>query len=145
MQWCKSHGIAPADGWVLSRRAWVERDSQPAARPDVCDIAQYRTTHKRDFIPFCRSGYCTMRVLPELIGRKLDGMALGWIQALNPRGIRVTTGEVKCDSVVGRVTVVVDDRDIIMCIEQEVQVGLPPGVPNGGAMFEYLYNPVERL
>ena len=73
--------------------------------------------------PHLRS-YCSIDVLPFLIGRKWDGRALAFVHCLRPSYIRVTSGEETSDAKCWRVTVHVDANDIIRSIDQEVQVGL---------------------
>ncbi len=67
-------------------------------------------------------GYTTVDVLPELIGLPLSDLVYAWLMSLRPSSIRITRGEVHCDSRTWRVTVTVDDKDVITAISQEVQV-----------------------
>lgn len=78
-----------------------------------------------------RYSWISIPVLPFLIGRPWDEHALAFVHALRPSYIRVTTGEETCDVRVWRVTITVDDSEIIQKIEQEVEVGLPVDWENG--------------
>lgn len=84
-----------------------------------------------------RRGFMTIEVLPQLTGRMWDEDALNLVHALRPSSIRVSTGEIKCDSRTWRVTVYVDDYDVIMSIEQEVEVGLV-GRENGADLRNWM-------
>ena len=89
--------------------------------------------YERDCAFAARSAL-TIRVLGVLEGKPWDDLALAFVHGLRPSAIRVTKGEVTLDSWQGRVTVVVDDNNIIESIEQEVEVGLPEGVAHGQAL-----------
>ncbi len=94
----------------------------------------YYSDHMVAFEEFpCTSGL-TIHPLDLLIGKPWDDLALGYVHAINPTSIRVTTGGIKLDASLGRVTVVVDDNNIITGLSQEVTVGLPEGVEHGEAM-----------
>lgn len=79
-------------------------------------------------------GYTSIEVLPFLKGKPWDRIALGFVHALRPSKIRVTQGEVTCDARMWRVTVTVDDSNVIKEITQEVEVALPNGIANGGTL-----------
>lgn len=80
-------------------------------------------------------GWIAVPVLPQLIGRPLDDLARGLIHSLRPDRIRVSTdGWVTCDAWLWRVTVYTDGvSGPITSVEQEVEVGLPPGIEHGHA------------
>ncbi len=81
--------------------------------------------------PFnCTSG-TSIDVLPALIGKPWNDIALGYVHGLRPSSIRVGDGCVKANSQRWRVTVVVSDQNVIKSIKQEVEVGLPAGIDNG--------------
>lgn len=61
-------------------------------------------------------------ILDFLRGQPWDDIAHSLVMAFKPRGIRVSTGMLTCDSVRGRVTVIVDDDNIINSISMEVAV-----------------------
>lgn len=67
-------------------------------------------------------GGLDIKVLPELTGKPWNENALHLVHALRPSSIRVTTGEIKCDSRTWRVTVYINEENIIQEIEQEVEV-----------------------
>ena len=74
----------------------------------------YYGSHMTPFERFNLVGGCDpMRILPELMGRPWDDIALGFCHAFNPTSIRVTTGDVKCDSRLGRITVYITEQNII--------------------------------
>jgi len=74
--------------------------------------------------------YTTVKVLPELLGKKWDEVSLAFVLSLEPTAIRVSTGMVTLDSCVGRMTVIVNDDDVIQRIDKEVRIPLPEGVKN---------------
>lgn len=80
--------------------------------------------------------YTSIDVLEILRGRPLDGIAVGMIHALRPSRVRIIKdGEgATCDAVTWRVTVRVDEHNVISGIYQEVQIGCPPGIQNGYEM-----------
>ena len=75
------------------------------------------------FEEFAGYGNRSMNVLPQLIGRKWDNCALAWVHTLRPSKIRVSTGELYCDAHMWRVTIIVDENDIIQSIMQECRFG----------------------
>lgn len=88
-------------------------------------MKDYHSTHAVAYERPTRFGFTDIDVLPFLVGRPWDVHALAFVHALRPSYIRVTTGEETCDSRTWRVTVTVDENDIIQKIRQEVEVGLP--------------------
>ena len=74
--------------------------------------------------------YTTVKVLPELHGKKWDDVSLAFVLSLEPTAIRVTTGMVTLDNCVGRMTVIVNDDEVIQRIDKEVRIPLPEGVEN---------------
>lgn len=94
----------------------------------------YYTHHMEAFKKFNSRGYTSIDVLLFLIGKQWDDVALAYVHALRPSSIRVTTGMETLDSSTWRVTVVVDDNDLIKSIQQEVEVGLPENVAHGAAL-----------
>lgn len=86
-----------------------------------------------EFEKFDCTSTATAPILHFLIGKPWDSFALGWLHAVNPTYIRVTNGEIKTDTRIGRVTIVVDNYNIIQTINQEVEVGIPiPKLVNNG-------------
>lgn len=84
--------------------------------------------------------YAVIKVLPILIGKVFDMKALDLIHSLRPSVIRVTSGEVKTDVHLWRVTITVDNLNIIKDIYQEVEVGCGSGFEHGHALMEYFYD-----
>jgi len=78
---------------------------------------------KNEVFPY--RGYTSIRILEFLDGKRWDDIALAYVHAVRPSCIRVTTGTITLDAHTWRVTVVVDDNNIIEKITQEVEVGLP--------------------
>lgn len=78
-----------------------------------------------------RYSFSSIKVLEFLNGRQWDDIALGYVHGLRPSAIRVTAGEETMDSVVWRVTVYVDAKNVITGMRQEVEVWLPDGVEDG--------------
>lgn len=68
-------------------------------------------------------GYTVIPVLPELVGTPLCDLAYCWLAALRPSAVRVTRGEFNTDAMPWRVSITVDENDVITDIEQEVTVG----------------------
>lgn len=102
----------------------------------------YHTTHGisvKDFDDeFDCSSYISVPICQWLTGTPWNDEALAYVWAFNPTGIRVTTGGMKLDAWQGRITVFVDDVDIIQSIEKEVNIPLPGGF-NYGADFTKHY------
>lgn len=94
-------------------------------------MKDYHSTHAIPYEKPSRVGWTTIRVLEFLEGSTWDERALAFVHALQPRSIRVTTGEETCDANTWRVTVIVDDRDVIRSIRQEVEIGLADDWQNG--------------
>lgn len=94
-------------------------------------MKDYHSTLGVAFEPFSHTSFTSVPVLTFLTGRKWDELALGVIQGLRPSSVRVTTGELKSNADLHRVTVYVDSNDIILGITQEMQIGLPDGIENG--------------
>ncbi len=83
-------------------------------------------------------GYCqpNIPVLDGLYGKPWDDLALAFVSTLRPSFIRVTTGDIKTDSRLWRVTVWLEpDGRTIQSIDQEVLAYGSDG--NGGDMSRY--------
>lgn len=98
------------------------------------DCKYYYTHHMKAFEKFDKIAYKNIEVLSFLKGKPWDALALGYVHALRPSNIRVTTDMITLDASLWRVTVYVDANDIIEDISQEVEIGLPEGVVHGEAM-----------
>lgn len=71
-----------------------------------------------------RTGYTVLPVLQFLWGHPWNDLALCYVHSLRPSSLRVTGGEITCDSRTWRVTVFLkDDLRTIDRIEQAVEVG----------------------
>lgn len=79
-------------------------------------------------------GYTSIEVLKHIWGKPWDEIALAYVHSLRPSTIRVSSGVVHSDARVWRVTVIVNEKDFIHSITQEVEVGLPEGIPHGYAL-----------
>ena len=99
---------------------------------------RHRNAHGATYREFDNQGYTVIEVLPFLVGRPCDDVAMAYIAALRPSYIRITTGERTCDARIWRVTVVVDENDIIQRVEQEVNVGLPEPFGCGWELDQYI-------
>jgi len=86
------------------------------------------------------TSYAVIKVLPVLTGKVFDMKALDLIHSLRPSILRVTSGEIKCDSRLWRVTITVDNSNVIKDIVQEVEVGCDSGFEHGHALMEYFYD-----
>jgi len=83
-----------------------------------------------DYVPPPKTGFTSIEVLPFLVGRPWDTIALAYVHALRPSTIRVSNGMLKANARPWRVTVLTEGN-VITEITQEVEVGLPDGVANG--------------
>lgn len=81
--------------------------------------------------------YAVIPVLDFLKGKPYDDYAKAYIYGLRPSSVRVSTGCIKCDARVDRVTVYVQDFNGLLCIdriEQEISVAFP-FVMDGGQLM----------
>jgi hypothetical protein len=87
-----------------------------------------------------RLGYTSVDVLPLLTGKPWDEVALAFVHSLRPSCIRVIKHNhaETTDARTWRVTVYLDEKELIESISQEVQVGLPEGVQHGHALSHAL-------
>ena len=98
----------------------------------------YRNSHGAEPQKSDRRGYTLVKVLPHLVGRPCDDVAMSYIQGLRPSFVRIVTGVMTCDSFTWRVTVHVDAENVIRDIEQEVEIGLPEPFGCAYEMDQYL-------
>lgn len=87
---------------------------------DVCD--QYRTSHAVTYADPWTHGYTSINVLEFLYGLPLTNLALAYVHALRPSFIRISNGQTTTDSLLGRVTILVDEHDVVLSISQEVAI-----------------------
>jgi hypothetical protein len=98
----------------------------------------YYSTHMVKYDEPTCTGSLSIKVLEFLKGKPWNDVALGFVHSLRPTSIRVTDGTIKLDARPWRVTVTVDEKDIIQEITQEVVVGLPDKVAHGSALRDAL-------
>jgi hypothetical protein len=100
-----------------------DRAELPAKLRAKDDVEKYRDNCGRAYTqPTGNCGWTTMPVLEFLKGMPLNNLALAYMHALRPSKIRVSTGCVTCDATQDRITVIVDDNDIIQSIDMSVSV-----------------------
>jgi hypothetical protein len=135
--------IIPRKWFTVSEAKDADVEARRAAEEPFPDPKKYRSNHFVEYETPERRGYTSVEVLPFLKGRKWDSVALGYVHSLRPSGIRVVgDGWCTSDAITWRVTVHVDG-DTIKNIEQEVEVGLPPGVVHGAALNTALKHGVD--
>lgn len=81
-----------------------------------------------------------MEVLPFLKGKVWNEVALAYVHSLRPSLIRVIPKN-NCqtlDMQLWRVTIHIEDNGTIKDISQEVEVGLPVGIPHGMGLEDAL-------
>lgn len=87
-----------------------------------------------DYSPPTRTGFLGLPVLQFLWGQPWDQLAQNFVHSLRPSHVRVSDGDVKCDSQSWRVTVYVREG-MIVSMEQEVEVGLDGGFEHGHGLY----------
>lgn len=97
----------------------------------------HHVRYKRDD-EFKEFSSTVIEVLPELKGKLWNEVTLAFVHGLRPSAIRVTEGVMTCDGVTNRVTVLVDEKNHIKKITQEVEVGLPEKVAHASALHDAL-------
>lgn len=98
----------------------------------------YYTDHLVPYEEPISRGYLCLPVLEYLKGKLWDDIALSFVHSLQPTSIRVTRGAQILDARLWRVTVIIDEDDIIQEITQEVEVGLPDYVLHGQHLITIL-------
>lgn len=70
----------------------------------------------------------SIKICPEFIGKKWNRFIERVLWSFNPKCIRLSTGELHCDSQMGRITVITDPQGIIkeISIEQRIPTGGEP-------------------
>jgi hypothetical protein len=109
------------------------------AGSDIID--KYRSHHYKAWEPDPAGGYTTLAVLPQFIGKRLDNSLFAYLHALRPSAVRISYGEVTCDSKPWRVTVIIEKRDgvdYIQDITQEVSIGCGSGY-DVAMVFEHIH------
>lgn len=69
--------------------------------------------------------WTSVGVLPELLGKPWNEITMCYVLSLEPTSIRVSAGVVTLDGSTGRITVIVDDSNIINEIYKEVRIPVP--------------------
>lgn len=110
----------------------IEEGSSPAINSTTLSAKDYFSSHMVEFKPFHSTSSLSLDILPILIGKKWDDLALGIVHSVRPSSIRVVkNGFIKLDIRTWRVTIFLDENDCIERITQECTVGLPDGVEHG--------------
>lgn len=87
------------------------------------DVKQYYHMQGKP-LEHCGTQGCTsVEVLHFLKGLKLTNLVLAYVYGLHPSLIRVSTGVWTCDAYTDRVSITVDEDDVVQKIEQEMSVG----------------------
>ena len=95
----------------------------------------YLTRQGFDYERPCRIGFTILPVLPFLIGKEWDDLALAFVHSLRPSSIRVCAGPETTDSRDWRVTIHLRPGTMtIVDIYQEVEIGLLPHHRHAGEM-----------
>jgi len=68
-------------------------------------------------------GFTEIEILQFLYGTQMDNTVISWCHAFNPSSIRIHYGCITCDASIGRISIVLNENDIVKSIEQEVIVG----------------------
>lgn len=79
-------------------------------------------------------GYLSIEMLTFLKGQPWDDVARAYVHGLRASEVRVSTGELKSNAKLWRVTVMVDAKARITEITQECEVALPAGIEHGHAL-----------
>lgn len=88
------------------------------------DAAEYYKGGNGKKLEHCGvEGVASIEVLEFLKGMPFDNLIVAWLYSLHPSMIRVSYGEVCCDSYTDRVTVWLNADDTVEKITQEVVVG----------------------
>jgi len=91
------------------------------------DVDKYRGSHGVRYDTPTERGYTVLEVLPQLVGVRLCNLVMAYVTALRPSTVRITRGEVTTDAWPWRVTIFVDENDVVTKIEQEVNVAYSCG------------------
>jgi len=105
-------GVAGTDIGALNRRL-KEKD----------DAEYYKGGNGKRLEHCGCEGVTSIEVLEFLKGLPYDNLIVAWLYSLHPSVIRVSYGEVCCDSYRDRVTVWLNADDTVQKITQEVTVG----------------------
>jgi hypothetical protein len=94
---------------------------------------------------FTGFGFTSVDILPNLIGKPWNDVALGYVHGMNPTHIRVIDGRgEQLDAQTGRVTIHLNSKTkLIESIDQEIRVGLPEGIPHGQGLHTALEKGID--
>lgn len=119
----------PSGLLVSNWRKHIDLITPYATIPDPLTPDDYYCGQGKDYenSKLIATGWALIRVLPELTGLPWDEFALNYVHVLRPSKIRVSGGKSKsrgftCDAHTWRVSIVLDDNDIIKYIDQEVEI-----------------------
>jgi hypothetical protein len=97
---------------------------------------------------FSKFGMCytTIPVLPFLTGKKLNNMIYNFLQCCRPSCVRIVKQNegMHADSRSWRITIYIDENNMIKSIEQEVECGTL-GIRNGQDAHNFMENNYEAL
>ncbi len=129
----------------VKSKVLLVRKPAPPTGPDPIAPAQYVDSCGAPYNEAgARSrGWTVIEVLSFLWGRKLDEVVMAYVHALRPSYVRITNGGMTLDARTWRVTIVVDDKNFVKRITQEVSVTLPTGVAHGEALGQALQHGVS--
>jgi hypothetical protein len=106
-------------------RDWA--DFPPGEGPYNQNSWKYEPPNKR--------GYLVIEdLLPFLKGRKVDDVVRGYIHALRPSSVRICRQGCPMDAQTWRVTIWIDENDLIKSIHQEVETGGYGDIHNGSSL-----------
>jgi hypothetical protein len=108
------------------------------------DVDKYRDTQGVAFEPPPESGYAVIEVLQHLKGLPLCDMVMAHVRGLRPSSVRVTSGFMTADAETWRVTITVDDNDVVTKIEQEIEISYGSGRDVGNCVWAHLSNARPR-
>ena len=93
-----------------------------------------------------RFGYTEVDVASCLIGNPWDDLALGILHGLSPTRIRVCPPGhgTQCDAQTGRITVYLDNDNLIDTVRQEIEIMLPADIQHGHHADLILRGKVKR-
>ena len=99
-----------------------------AGHHDDTSPSRYRGSNGEYYKSPGGGGYAVLPIFPFLVGQPWDNIALAVVSTLEPRKIRVTQGVMTCDAPSRRVTVIVDENDIIQSIRWEANFSSDPSM-----------------
>lgn len=100
-------------------------------------MKNYFSSHAVDYTEPEQKGLACIPILHFLYGQPWDQLALNYVHSVRPSCIRVVHYHERqtTDFISYRVTVTLDDRELICIIQQEVSVGLEGGFEHGHDLY----------